>query len=79
MTARPVIVVVIIVVVTVVAGVTRRGFGRRSQREQLLELTPIEPDAATAVAAIDGDAVAVKLGEGGVAAGTVHGDLRSSV
>jgi hypothetical protein len=43
------------------------------QRNQLLELAAVEPDATTALAAIDGYAIAIEFDHGrGFAAGTVH-------
>ena len=62
---------VAIVVIIVISSNPRRGRGWLT-REQLLQLAAIEPDTAAAVAAVDGDAVAVELGEGRVAAGTCH-------
>lgn len=57
-----VIVVVIIVVVAVTVASARVGVGATS--EQFLELAAVEPDASACVAAVEGDAVAIELGEG---------------
>jgi len=60
---RAVVIIVIIVIIVLVPAITTARSCLYAAGDELLELTTVEPDAATAFAAIYRDAVSIELGE----------------